>query len=185
MLACAIEMGIQDAMNLRHAITAAVAVLMFNLSPLVARDVTLTVGGSGLSEISIETNETAEVVSWFPQEVTGTQLDIIKDGLTISFNSSQGLIPRAGALPVRIAGPAIIRFIAVSGGSPSRGFCTVKVEPATFPPDRTLVVPADTGGANISLEVSTNLVHWTTATPGAYTNLQSHMFFRIRAERLP
>jgi len=47
------------------------------------------------------------------------------------------------------------------------------------------VIPAGTAGANIALESSTDLVHWTPARPGAYTNLQAHMFFRIRADRLP
>jgi hypothetical protein len=46
-------------------------------------------------------------------------------------------------------------------------------------------VRTGTGGANIILERSTDLIHWTAAAPGAYTNQESHLFFRIRADRLP
>lgn len=62
---------------------------------------------------------------------------------------------------------------------------TAEIIPQSFPPDKTLVIPADTGGANVIMESSTDLVHWDAAQPGQYTNLTSHLFFRIRAERLP
>lgn len=156
------------------------------LTPLLGlcRDVTLTVGGAGLTEVSVGTNETAQIVSWFPVgDFTSTRLDIIKDGLTVSFYSGSG-IRSVGSTTARIAGPATIRFLA-SGSSSQLGFCTVQIDPASFPPDKTLVVPAGTAGANIILESSTDLVQWRTAAPGAYTNLQSNMFFRIRADRLP
>jgi hypothetical protein len=162
----------------------AAAAFVLNLTVALARDVTLTVGGAGLTEVSIGTNETAIVASWFPMGgFDYTRLDIIKDGLTVSFYSSSGF-STAGSSPPRIAGPATIRLHAAGGTSP-RGFCTVQIEPATFPPDKTVVIPAGVGGANIILERSTDLIHWTASTPGAYTNQESHLFFRIRAERLP
>ena len=165
------------------AFIAAVACIL-NVTGALARDVTLTVGGAGLTEVSIGTNETAQIVSWFPVgDFTSTRLDIIKDGLTVSFYSGSG-IRSVGSTTARIAGPATIRFLA-SGSNSQLGFCTVQIDPASFPPDKTLVVPAGTAGANIILESSIDLVQWTTAPPGAYTNLQSNMFFRIRADRLP
>lgn len=159
---------------------------MWLLAPLVGlcRDVTLTVGGAGLTEVAIGTNETAQIASWFPLNGNSSnmKLEIVKDGLTMTLYSTTGF-STAGGTPPRIAGPATIRLAGDS--SNPRGFCTVQIDPASFPPDKTLVVPAGTAGANIILESSTDLVQWTTAAPGAYTNLQSNMFFRIRADRLP
>ena len=54
-----------------------------------------------------------------------------------------------------------------------------------YPPDKTLIIPADTKGANIIMEASTGLVHWTNAPPGLYANPTASMFFRLRAERIP
>jgi hypothetical protein len=162
----------------------AAAAFVLNLTVALARDVTLTVGGAGITEVSIETNETAIVASWFPLGSTSTRLDIVKDGLTVTLYSTFGF-STMGNLPPRIAGPATIRLAGDGAFSTPRGFCTVQIEPATFPPDKTVVIPAGVGGANILLERSTDLIHWTSATPGVYTNQESHLFFRIRAERLP
>ncbi len=46
------------------------------------------------------------------------------------------------------------------------------------------MIPADTKGAEIVMESSTDLLNWTEAEPGVYTNTTAHMLFRIRAERI-
>jgi len=47
-------------------------------------------------------------------------------------------------------------------------FCTVEITPESFPPDKTIIVPAGTG-ANIVMESSTDLMNWSPAAPGSYT----------------
>jgi hypothetical protein len=79
-----------------------------------------------------------------------------------------------------MVGPAKVELI--TSGSPV--FVTLKIEPESFPPDKTIVIPQG-GGANIALECSTNLIDWVTASPGVYTNQPANKFFRIRAEKVP
>lgn len=96
-----------------------------------------------------------------------------KDGAKFSFNNPTGVV---------VAGPA--RFV-IGGGASESTLLTLKILPDSFAPGRTLVIPADTHGANIIMEASPDLVQWTNALPGVYTNTSGHTFFRIRAQRLP
>ena len=80
-----------------------------------------------------------------------------------------------------IAGPATIEL----RYGPDTAFCTIDVEAEMFPPDKTLIIPGDSRGANIIMEASPDLVHWTNSVPGLYMNTTGNMFFRIRAERVP
>jgi hypothetical protein len=50
-----------------------------------------------------------------------------------------------------------------------------------YPPDKTLITLPGTNSCTVTLEGSTDLVHWSTATNGTYTVPQA-MFFRIRSE---
>lgn len=80
-----------------------------------------------------------------------------------------------------VSGPATIWL---SGyGSPT--FVTLRIAPESFPPDKTIIIPQGTPGANIVMEQSTDLINWTNSLPGIYTNAAvNHLFFRLRAERL-
>ena len=71
---------------------------------------------------------------------------------------------------------------AVNETSPA--FATLEITPEPFPPTKTITIEPGTGGAAITLEASTNLVNWTSATNGVYTNLMEATFFRIKAERI-
>ena len=83
---------------------------------------------------------------------------------------------------VVVQGPASIDFY-----SPvANNFLTVEIVTEVPPPDKTIVVPAGSG-FDVQLEMSTDLINWETADPGAYDNTNGfhHLFFRIRATTLP
>jgi hypothetical protein len=149
------------------------------VSDLNARIVTLTVGGTtSNTSLTIGTNESLTVISGFGDRAN---VQFEKDGLT----DSTSLAPdefRSAQTRWVLAGPATVRL--TSYALDRLSFITVDIQPDLFPPDKTLVVPQGSA-ANVILESSTNLVNWSLAPPGLYTNQVVNMFFRIRAERLP
>lgn len=68
--------------------------------------------------------------------------------------------------------------------APISAACTLRLIPQVFPPDKTVVIPPGQG-AQITLQCSSNLVDWVTATNGIYTNVPSMKFFRIHSEKVP
>ena len=153
---------------------------------LEARFVTLLVNSDSArgsiissSEITIAANEVAQVVA--SGSPGNTPSFWIKDGVEHYFGlgEAQPLV----SFPVVIAGPAVVK-LKLGSGNFGYGFCTIKIEPESFPPDKTLIIPAG-NGALIHVESSTNLIQWLDASPGAYTNVTGNMFFRIRADRIP
>jgi hypothetical protein len=70
-----------------------------------------------------------------------------------------------------------------SGDIYQKGFVTFKITPEAFPPDKTFIIAEGTQGATVTLECSTNLLNWTTATNGFYTGTNGAKFFRISAQR--
>jgi len=138
------------------------------------------------NEIAIATNEVAQVVAVAGSSTHGLnnyslECFWIKDG--VKFNISLAPGSPLGSYPVVIAGPALVRMTLPSDSFGS-GFCTIKIEPESFPPEKTVIIPAGSG-ALISLESSNNLIQWMDASPGAYTNVTDNIFFRIRADRIP
>ena len=114
-------------------------------------------------------------------------LAVTKDGFKAEFNDNNP----AFLLPPKalIAGPATFRFGIPAPTNPNySSFVTIEIIPESFPPDKTIIIPADTKGANIIMEASTDLIHWTNAPPGLYTqtnDTSKNLFFRLRAERIP
>ena len=148
-----------------------------------ARTVTLTAtaqsGQTVTNSIDIQEYETVELVGIFG---TMNAIDIQKDGPPVNF-TSQVSGSRGRNI---VAGPAkVLLVISAESGPPRYGAVTLVIEPEAFPPDRTIIVAPGLGGAAITLECSTDLVNWTSATNGVYTNLPSAKFFRIKAERIP
>jgi len=143
-------------------------------------------GTNNVAELSIGPYEIAEVMS-FPQSINGSPssyLYVIKDGKAFTYwtpaISSQG---PASFDPFVVAGPATLRLRAPNSGS--QAFCTIRVTPEAFPPDRSILVPPGTNQARITLECSTNLVQWFAATNGIYGPLPEAKFFRIKLEPVP
>ena len=64
-------------------------------------------------------------------------------------------------------------------------FVTIDITPDSYPPDKAVTVPPGAAGASITLECSTDLVHWIAATNGVYIDLPAAKFFRIKAEKVP
>jgi hypothetical protein len=129
-----------------------------------------------LAELTVQSNEVATVrFTTTIKSIPAVSLSIIKDGVTVGSPADSG----AGAV---IAGPAVVQVRPAT--TVDRGFCTIEITPESFPPDKTLIIPAGTG-ASITFECSTNLLDWNAVWQGTYTNAPSNKFFRIRADRLP
>jgi hypothetical protein len=149
-----------------------------------ASDVTLTVSAGGYGpvklkdEVAIATNDTAQVTSCYGSSYGTVQtLRIIKDGLTNSFNIS-GL---SSVGTPSVAGPATIRLETSSSGS-SVWFCSLHIEPSSFPPGQTIILPQGTVGV-IHVESSTNLVQWQDEWVHTFSNTNQNRFYRLRADR--
>jgi|ERR1051325_563549 hypothetical protein len=134
------------------------------------------------NEISIATSEVACVSSWHSTYPQSTKIQIVKEGLTFDI-PGQGINGLTPVPQIKIAGPATLRLISGDALYPT-SLCTFDIAPESFPPDKTLIIPAGTG-ANVSFECSTNLLEWTSVWQGSYTNVPSNKFFRIRADRTP
>lgn len=153
------------------------------VSDLNARIVTLTVGGAKTNDsLVIGTNESFTILAGATPR-SSAYAKITKDRLEFLFYlyyiNTEVLSPAR----VTMAGPAVITLFDESVVvAPT--FLTAEVISDFSPPDKTLVVPQGSG-ANIVLESSTNLVNWSPAPPGPYTNQTANTFFRIRAERSP
>jgi hypothetical protein len=156
-----------------------------------AEIVTLTASGTDLgngnfspntNQFSIGPYEVAELLS-FPSAATGigspVWLDIVKAGKTLSLLNVPTTEVQAPRPPIVVAGPAtfVLRASNADGN-----FCTFRVTPEAFPPDRTLILPPGTNQTQVTLECSTNLVNWSSATNGVYGPSQEAKFFRIKME---
>ncbi len=57
-----------------------------------------------------------------------------------------------------------------------------QITPVQVSPESTLIIPANSPGGTISLEMSSDLTNWTPATLGTYSSPVSHLFFRMKLE---
>ena len=145
-----------------------------------AKHVTLTVAQEPQANAPVATNElaiaegdVAEIRSFPYYANYQSHIVLQKNGQTFWFNpGTEGLI---------VAGPAKLLLRASGGGG--YGIATIKVEPETFPPDKTVIIPAGSG-ARVTLECSTNLTHWSEVHVVTHTNNAANQFFRIKADRL-
>ena len=86
------------------------------------------------------------------------------------------------ANPLTVAGPATSQLKFSQAGFSGYCFCTVKIEPESFPPGQTIILPQGTVGV-IHVESSTNLVQRQDEWVHAFSNTNQNRFFRLRAER--
>ena len=173
-----------------------VALTIATLTPdtCLARFVTLAIGG-GMTNAStvIREFETVRIVSG-RDSYQSFYLHIQRTNATIRLFSQElmGISPNnVGGHPrndMVVSGPAHIILFSGRDDRPPIGleaaYVTLEIVPESFPPDRTIVIP-EGGGANIALECSTNLIDWTAAPLGVYTNQPTVKFFRLKAERVP
>ena len=171
---------------------AAVMVCLLETASAQSRFVTLTIGGTNLlDEVTIGTNEVAEIRGSFDSQDNGnnnsaSNVEVRKGNQLMRLGASQ-LSPGYGGYrgSISIAGPATFSLKYASFLNPTiNAFLTLQIIPESFPPDKTIILPAGTG-ANIILESSIDLIHWTTNSPGIFTNNPANQFFRLRADRIP
>ena len=156
-----------------------------------ARVVTLTIGGAKTNDsIAIGTNEVATVLTGEGYGYVSWEKDGLSFGGQSAYYAANEFNPPAASARIThqpyklvLAGPAKLN-IACTSCEPYPSYLTVQLDSDQFPPDKTVIVP-EGSGANIVLESSTNLINWTAATPGLYTNRTGNLFFRIRADRVP
>ena len=123
------------------------------------------VGVEGTNILRIASFETAELLS-FP---------VVSTPRRIWFQKSNGWYLYQDDRPLVIAGPATIELRGYGG------IATFRISPGAYSPDKALLIAPGPGGAEVTLERSTNLVDWAVAENGVYTNNPVATFFRIRA----
>src|SRR6266404_2949608 len=164
--------------------------LLLILQSAEARIVTLVATNSEPKELQILLGEGAELTGWsaYTASLNASEmpyaLSAEKDGVQVNLYLPPARIISTGAsaiaaVPAKhvIAGPATIRLS--NGYLNAPVYCTFSIAPEVFPPDKSLILPAGTNQVTITLECSTNLVNWVTATNGIYGSPTAAKFFRI------
>jgi hypothetical protein len=152
-----------------------------------AKTITLTVNNSPFygsvissNQVTIGTNEVAELEGVMTAYPLNASLEVTKDGVTVY----QRLDAFVANPRLTVAGPAKITLHGYDNGSGSgNAFVTFKVCPESFPPGLTLILPTGTVGI-VHVESSTNLVQWQEEWVSTFSNTNDNRFFRIRADRL-
>lgn len=146
--------------------------------------VTLTIGGARSNDVlRIDGKQSAELKGFFESQYQGTYLSVETTNHTFWIPSTE-IRPSHGSPLATFAlrGPATISLR--RNNNEFSGFATFEIMPEPFSPDKAVTIPPGLGGATVTLECSTDLVNWTTATNGIYTNLPAAKFFRIKADRI-
>jgi hypothetical protein len=82
-----------------------------------------------------------------------------------------------------VAGPATItvlpNYYYSSGFAYTPTLVTVQIIPQSYDPNKTLIIPPGTNQVQITLQVSPDLVNWSSATNGVYGSPNTAQFFRI------
>lgn len=136
-----------------------------------------TVVTNGVADIAITEWETGQIV----------YLDPFKDGISYYVLKNQQQLWNIKGSPTEgtiIRGPAIFRTVATPNlnNPPPYNYSamTVKITPVSFDPNKAALLPPGTNQMAVSLETSTNLLHWTLATNGIYGSPDTVRFFRIK-----
>jgi hypothetical protein len=132
---------------------------------------------STTNSITIADYETGELIDGSGDGYT--QVNLYKDGCQFSTVAARNNNPGVGS---KVRGPATFQLTISAGNNSSdiSRYMTVKITPVSFPPDKTLIVPPGTNQVQISLETSTNLVNWSSATNGVYGSPNAAQFFRLK-----
>ena len=125
--------------------------------------------------------ETAEVLMHYrqPQHEGKTSFVVQGGDYSTEIHSTSSPPDWRWISPLR--GPATFSLTSLlQFGEPyGMAYCTIRVTTEQYPVDKTLTVLPGTNSYQVTLEKSTNLVNWSTASNGAYTNGEVAMFFRI------
>jgi len=123
--------------------------------------------------------ETAEIISFKANDDGSAGLYIQKDGTIFNrFASAESSLGGKGTV---IQGPATFTLIACCT-KPT--YLTLKIMPESYDPNKTLIIPPGTNQVQITLQVSSNLINWETATNNIYGSPNTAQFFRIKEDNL-
>ena len=130
----------------------------------------------GTASIDIERGQVARVVTLTGAPNGTASVLITKDGVGFSSYTREG--------PWVVEGPA---KIAVTLGADANyigagGLLTLEILPAAVDPGKTLIVPQSTNAVHVSMEWSTNLVHWSEGTNSVYSTTDAARFFRVKVQ---
>jgi len=142
------------------------------------RYVTIIAGpGSGATattnQVSVAETETAQVVDFITVPNGSQKFVVVKDGVTFDKPGQVGPPPT----PSFVKGPA---QIILTAGYGQRAMLTLRLLPDSYDVNKTVILPPGTNQVFVSLETSTNLVNWTTATNGVYGSPDYARFFRVK-----
>lgn len=149
-----------------------------------ARTVTLMVSGTNSATLELDDFESCKFICAKNYPL----LAVTKNSQTVNYNSdeltgrfansiNQGL-SYYPPIAIQVAGPATLTVMNGSIYEPT--MATFEIQPTSFPPDKTLILPPRTNQVYVGLESSTNLVNWSTATNGVYGSPDQARFFRIK-----
>ncbi len=159
---------------MNHLITAACLFVLCNFALADQGIVTLTAQAPGGSnEVQISASQNFKFVSGF-DNCGNAEVLVIKDSKSFHYQPTSAY--------GTVAGPTTVRLITSPTAGPTcLGMLTLDIQPAAFPPDKTATVGAYSGNVQVIMEISTDLVNWTTATNSVvYTNSPDARFFRIK-----
>lgn len=151
---------------------------------------------TGTNSISIADYESAELISVLNTNSDSGQASLYptsiranKSGYSFILRASAARFVNGNNDMVAVSsvgdvlrGPATFQLNGISAFS-AHGF-TLKITPVSFPPNQTLIVPPSTNQVQVSMESSTNLVNWATATNGVYGSPDEARFFRLKMTNL-
>ena len=121
--------------------------------------------------ITVSSNSFATIKS--VNSASGGYVQLNLQGVNFAFH-----LPEGSPSGLIFSGPATIQL---QGDGYGAALATVDVEPGPFPPGKTATVGANSGNVQVTMQMSTDLVNWTTAVNGmVYTNAPDARFFRIQ-----
>jgi hypothetical protein len=138
---------------------------------------------AGTNEVCIAEGETGQLMTALLQGNYARLLVAVqKDGRQYLLSTTP---VQAGPLAT-LNGPGkfILSMDSGTANSDSSAMMTVKIHPEAYDPNKTVIIPPGTNHVAITMETSTNLVAWLTATNGIYGGPESARFFRIRMDKL-
>ncbi len=176
-------------MNTRKSITIGLCITLLCSAQLFGQGITtLICQGLQTNQVQITAQQSAQIKSFWDGAVSAgvgsVSIVRIQSGANLIDMSAKNLIRTgwANTPDFMIAGPATISLI-TQGGDNGQAILTLDVEPAPFPPGKTVTIGANSGNVQVTMEMSTDLVNWTPAVNGmVYTNSPDARFFRIKLQ---
>lgn len=141
----------------------------------------------GTLQISTNSSATLKSVVLAVNQPAWTQLLITTQGSSVlcqpwAASNGGGIAMQ----PLVVSGPATIQLYQVDTGSNfpalfATSLATFDIQPSPFPPNKAQILGPNSGNVQVTMQVSTDLVNWTTASNAqVYTNSPDARFFRIQ-----